>query len=376
MKKIRVTLIGLIFILGFVQTVTAGEKIITLQSGMQIALEPNSRLSSVYIGLLIDRSAYTYSMDSLLYFEAVAQRIQQIISEIIPNTILYLPESFSEHPYNWLEQSYIYASLSADLFYTKREQIVQMFADLDKGLNFPYSNISIPVNRILVGNSVKSDQSITISRSDMEQFINKKNPYRLIRVYFYGNFDPLVVLRGLGKNTPAQVNLNYNKAPSGYIVFKASVKCRANEIKIKLPATTVEQYLALGYLADSVLRYVSKQKFGDKVNLEIRLPWSLHQQTCSVRLPYALDWQVLGSMFAETDPQDIRFWYYTRYSDKINLIAVDPESYVFYKLLSALYFDDAERLFRLWLPETFPSNRIADMIKKIGATIQNEEKPE
>ena len=373
MKIIRAIAVSILLISGFVQSVPAGEKTISLQSGMQITLEPNSRLSSVYIGVLIDRSAYSFSIDTLLYFEAIAQRIQQILSEVIPGTVLYLPESFSEHPYNWMEQSYIYASLSSDLFYIKAQQIIQIFRDLDKELNFPYSNINVPANNNIIGNGRERKQSIILSRSDLEQFITDKNPFNLFRICFYGNFDPLVVLRGLDENISPQPHSNKGKTLAGYVVFKASVERGKKWVKLKLPATTPEQYLALEYLTDFILKDVGERQ--KKINVKIRLPWSLHEQTFSIDVPHALNWQTLGARLEATKPQDIRYWYYKHYRNKIRLIAINPESYMFYNQLSALYFGDAGRMFRLWLPETFPSNHIAAMVKEIGKTLNRGDMP-
>ena len=376
MKKIRVGAIGIFLILGFMQNIVAGGKTVTLQSGMQVTLEPDTRLSSVYIGILIDRSPYSSSLDTLLYFEAIAQRMQQILSENIPNTILYLPECISEHPYNWMEQSYLFASLSSELFYTTTAQIVQIFKNLDKGLNFPYSNISVPINIHIAEKAQQSGQNMVISRSDMEQFIRKRDPFRLFHIYFYGNFDALDILRGFGEKISDRTLLRNEKARSGYIVFKISAQKNENELKLKLPATTLEQYLALEYLADFVLKDMSRQPYRQKLNLEIRLPWSLHEQICSIIVPYAMDWQGLGSKLEKTEAQAIRYWYYNRYKDKIRIIATAPESYVFYKQISALYFGNPEKLFLFWLPETFPSGRVADIVKKIGAAIKGEERPE
>jgi len=210
----------------------------------------------------------------------------------------------------------------------------------------------------------------------MEKFISEKNPFHLFRIYFYGNFNSLVVLRGLKDKISAWAQFEKGKTSTGYVVFKVSAKREKNVLKLKLPATTLEQHLALEYLTDFILKDMSRHYSWKKLNPEIRIPWSLHEQTCSIIVPYGMDWQDIGSKLKATAPQAVRHWYYNRYRNKIHIITANPEAYLFYRQISALYFGDPEELFRFWLPETFPSNRVTDMVKKMGAAINGEEEAE
>ncbi|HGY56183.1 MAG TPA: hypothetical protein ENK44_10800 [Caldithrix abyssi] len=343
-----------------------------LKSGVRIVLEFNNELSGVHLGVFVDQSAYRSSADTLLIMDAIAQRIQQILAESVPHTVLYPPVSFLNHPYNWREHKFIYSSLSSDRFSQEGEHIVRLFSDLNRNISFPYNTVTVPLPEAFYQKKYIKQQTVSFSRWQIKNFMENENPSRYFTVWLYGNYDPSQVVRLLENEIDHTVEKKSAAMPSSTKKISIYARKDTDGFTVFLPATTLIRHIALEFISDFLYGNITGKNPGSE--LDVRLPWGLNQQVYTVKASADPDWELLMTQLDKSKPVELQNWYANVYSKKIQLIASDPEFYLFYKTVALRYLSDSGSLTELWLPNSFPYRKIMEEIRQIAKAVIKAEK--
>ncbi len=335
-------------------------------------LEFNNELSGVHLGVFVDQSAYRSSADTLLVMDAIAQRIQQILAESIPLTVLYPPVFFSNHPYNWREHTFIYSNLSSDRFSQEGERIVRLFTDMNRNVSFPYNTVTVPLPEDFYQKKYTKRQTVSFPRWQIKNFMENENPSRYFTVWLYGNYDPSQIVRLLENEIDHTVEKKSAAMPSNTKKIPIYARKDTNGFTVFLPATTLIRHIALEYISDFLYGNITGKNPGSE--LDVRMPWGMNQQVYTVKASADPDWELLMTQLDKSKPVELQNWYANVYSKKIQLIASDPEFYLFYKAVALRYLSDSGALTELWLPDSFPYRKILEEVRQVSKAVIKAEK--
>ena len=202
--------------------------------------------------------------------------------------------------------------------------------------------------------------------------MENENPSRYFTVWLYGNYDPSQIVRLLENEIDHTVEKKSAAMPSNTKKIPIYARKDTNGFTVFLPATTLIRHIALEYISDFLYGNITGKNPGSE--LDVRMPWGLNQQVYTVKASADPDWELLMTQLDKSKPVELQNWYANVYSKKIQLIASDPEFYLFYKTVALRYLSDSGSLTELWLPNSFPYRKIMEEIRQIAKAVIKAEK--
>jgi hypothetical protein len=357
-----------------------------IQPGRKIIIETKSNCSYVLIQFLVDKTKISEESRLGLYTEYFIKTMERRFESLGGLVISHGPRFIPDSPYNWLEQGLLTVILSSDDFLKNLGSITTLIIN---------PKTVIPMNRtnfIAGRNAIKADsvfydqqvyqllkqimflQPKRFNANDRELDLVEEIQ-RHTHVYFFGNLNPVDLVSQF-ENNSAVLTRDSHSAFTNQIQTscRTSVEQLRRIVQVDCGPISLPRILASEALKHCLHSALSKAGYSARTyspwqNGHLRLVFDIIFRDSSAMHDFSVN--RLTAWIGSDTTNGLNEWYFREYLPGLNFIEAHPERRILLRQLSELYFDDADRFFRVYTQQTFPKNEIREYLTEWIALWRN-----